>query len=151
MNEVSVDVDYLASIPAATMLQLASRKKDLDRYAKLFASTVRGFAPMFLQLEEWGIDISFDFNGYIDVRFTGGRESLVRVWKLLRQNGYSCTSRPTEGSSHFGGFWYNGEHAKLYMNFSSSQCVRVKTGTKLVEQDVYEVQCGDKLAIEELK
>ena len=151
MNEVSVDVEYLASIPAATMLQLATRKRELDRHTKLFAATVRTFAPMFLHLEEWDVAISFDFNGYIDVRFTGGADILTRVWRLFRQNGYSCTSHPEKGSSNFSGFWYNGDHAKLYMSFSSSLCVRVKTGTKMVEQDVYEVQCSGMIAIEELK
>lgn len=151
-TDVSVDVDFLAKLPAKTILRLADKKKDSERAIKLMATTVQELAPMFLTLEEMDIDISFDLNCQsIDIGFSGNGDKFQQVWGMLRHEGYTPDTRPVAGDTGYCGFWRKSEHwARIYLRFSSTVCKRVQIGTKMIEQAIYETQCSNPIALEQL-
>jgi hypothetical protein len=101
--------------------------------------------PLVKSLVDVGLEPTFD--GQINLNFSGYKEKLAQVMRIVRTSGWVLTAdRPKKGDSS----WYsNGNHpgttVAMSFYFTSSVCKRVKTGTKMVEQDVYEVRCGDDL------
>lgn len=142
--EVSIDVDYMEQIPAKTSLRLIQIAQTAQKNLQLFKETLRQRSPLFRRLEELDIDVAFQADqGWINVQFTGDGDRLGKVWGEFRRNGWSTCSRPEKGKTEFYAFWHQDGFADLFMNFTSSVCKRVKIGTKTVEQDVYEIQCGE--------
>ncbi len=81
----------------------------------------------------------------LDFHFTGNKQLLNDVFKILRRNGWEHHSEPPKDhETSWSTFWEKpNTHFKLWISFTSTVCKRVKTGTKLVEQDIYEVQCSE--------
>lgn len=81
----------------------------------------------------------------VDVSFTGDAHKLAGVVRILRTSGFETTSgRPKPGDTSWYAYYSHPEvTVKVWLNFTSSVCRRVKVGSKMVEQDIYEVQCGD--------
>src|SRR6266436_1752313 len=75
--------------------------------------------------------------GSLDVSVTGDKHALQAIFGGLRRLGLEPSSRPVAGSPSFCAFWSDANGAKVWLNFSSTQCRRVKTGTVTVQQDVY--------------
>lgn len=145
-TEVSLDVDMLDSVPAKTMLRLIELAQNAQKHNLLFQTTVRSLAPLFRQFEVLDVTLTFDLGGGdITLSFTGDGERLRQVWSELRRNGYKCATHPKKGDTTFYGWWRQEGFSNLWMNFSSSVCRRVQIGTKMVEQPVYETQCGEGL------
>jgi hypothetical protein len=145
MNSVSIDVDMLESLPAKTMLRLADQQKTARRHAESFAAAIKADPALFLALEEMDIEPKFDLSAYgsIDLSFPGDGETLGKVWGLLRRHGYRTEARPKKGDTGFTAFWERDGMPRIWMQFSSTLCRRVQVGTKMVEQPIYETQCGD--------
>jgi hypothetical protein len=142
-------LEELQYLPAKTLLRLVERQQAIAKAYKEFQQTVKTASALFRQLEELDIDVSFDISTeYISLGFTGDGRRFATVWGLLRRNGYNTTLRPVKGESTFCSFWERADCSKIFMNFSSTVCRRVKVGTKTVVQDVYEVQCGEPSALE---
>lgn len=143
-TELILDVDTLEYLPGKTILKLVEHSQKVSKALKEFKITLSGVSPLFRTFEEMDIDLQFIPNGgYIAFSFTGDGERLAAVWKELRRNGYKNDCRPKKGDTTFYAFWHREGYANLFMNFSSSLCKRVQVGTKMVEQPIYETQCGE--------
>lgn len=144
-----IEPEPLEYLPAATLLRIVQATQQTTKNLKAFRDTVSGLPTLFCQFEELDIEIRFDAtNEYGFLGFTGDGEKLKTVWGMLRRAGYHTSQRPAKGDSKFNAFWYRAGSCDLFMMFSSSVCKRVKVGTKTVEQDVYETQCGELPEIE---
>lgn len=121
--------------------------KNVERWKK----TLDSFPLLFESLEQIGLEPYFDSkDGCINLSFDGDSERLQRVWKELRIAGFKPGRQaPVEPASTFSTYWTHIEkdegYAEVWMYFSSSVCHMVQVGTKMVEQPVYEVQCGSAL------
>lgn len=95
------------------------------------------------------------YGGYsLTVYARGDGKLLIQIVRALRTTGWKTDADPPAKNA-------NGWHVSFYkekegvvtrnrveLNFTSSVCKQVQVGTKMVEQPVYETQCGD-LTIEE--
>ena len=149
-NEVSIiEPETLEYLPAKTLLRLVEQAQKAKKFGALFQLTVKSFPGLFRRLEELDIDATFSLSdGDVNVAFTGDGPKLTEVWKALRAAGYQPNNRPKKGESTFYSHWFQEGYSTVWMNFSSSVCRRVQVGTKMVEQPIYEVQCGELPEIE---
>lgn len=85
------------------------------------------------------------WNSQVNLTVIGGKAKLVDVFRILRTAGYKCSDdRPrANDSSWYGTFAKEGRALSFWVRFTSSVCVMVKVGTKTIEEDVYEVRCGE--------
>lgn len=146
---VELEPETLEYLPAQTLLRLVQSTQRANKNLKGFRHTVREHSDLFRQLE--GLEIEPGFyadNEYITLSFTGDGEKLKTVWGLLRRAGFSTSIRPKKGDTAFNAFWHQEGLMDLFMCFSSNLCKRVKVGTKMVEQDVFETQCGEMPEVE---
>jgi len=144
-----IEPETLEYLPAKTLLRLVEQSQKTAKHAKEFRQTVGALPELFRTFEEMDIEPCFDLdNPYICLAFTGDGKRLGEVWGLLRRHGYKTDTHPEKGSTEFYAFWDRPEVARLFMHFTSSMCRRVKVGTKMVEQDIYETQCGELPKIE---
>lgn len=89
--------------------------------------------------------LTADFSGF-NVYLAGGKDDLTTLFKALAAAGYRTNStRPEANSPSWYGYFESEDQTqfKIWVNFSSTVCKRVKIGTWMVEQDVYEISCGD--------
>lgn len=143
-------IETLELLPAKTLLRLVERSQLASKNLAAFKQTVNAVPELFRRFEELDIDVGFCLdNTYINVSFTGDGEKLKAAWGALRRHGYNTSARPKKGDTTFNAFWTRDGQAELFMMFSSSMCRRVQVGTKMVEQPIYETQCGDLPEIEE--
>ena len=79
----------------------------------------------------------------VNLQFAGDASTLTAVVRVLRTNGFATeAARPEPGAVSWYG-WFNRPDCKvrIWLYFTSSVCTRVKVGTRIVEQDVYETRC----------
>jgi len=81
--------------------------------------------------------------GAIDLNISGDRHVLNAVFAAFRKLGYEPGTRPgKEPEPSFSTYFSHTEHdCKFWLSFTSSQCTRVKVGTKTQTIDVYETVC----------
>lgn len=122
---------------------LAQSALDLAKRRQKWATVRDFYRPILNALQRVGIEPSLSTD--IDLNFAGDAQKLSAVVRILRTNGFSTTAeRPKAGSNTWYARYSNPEVGlDVWLSFTSSVCKRVKVGTKMVEQDVYEVQCGD--------
>jgi len=143
-TNVSIDVDFMDELPAKTLLQMVERAQTIKRFVESWKTTIREAAPLFRFLEAMDVGLRFDADqGYITCRFTGDGDRLAKVWAELRRNSYDVGMRPKKGDTEFNAFWKRDGLSDIFMLFSSSLCKRIQVGTQMVEQPVYETQCGE--------
>ena len=133
MSAVSIDVEYLMSQPVKTLLTLVENTRRHNQSAEKFRATIQARPELFADIEALDIDVRFDYQGgSIDLAFAGSGEKLGKVWGLLRRAGYSTSSRPKAGDPSFSAFWAApGDLSKIWLQFSSTVCKRIQTGTKM--------------------
>ncbi len=146
-----IEPEQLEYLPAKTLLHLIERQQKAAKNFKEFKATVGAFPELFRGFENLDIEPGFGLDdNYISLAFAGDGAKLAAVWKLLRQHGYKNSCHPKKGDTTFYAFWEQEGHARFFMNFTSSVCRRVQVGTKLVEQPIYETQCGEMPEMAEL-
>jgi hypothetical protein len=81
----------------------------------------------------------------LDVSVSGDAKRLADVVRIFMVSGFKATSsKPKAGDTTWHSYFSHPNCSiDIWFYFTSSVCKRVKVGTKMVEQDVYEVQCGD--------
>ena len=79
----------------------------------------------------------------LDISHAGAKADLVTIARILRREGFVPNCRPEEGDTAFATFWNHPSEAKIWLNFHSSQCRKVKVGTEIREVDVFEISCDD--------
>ncbi len=78
----------------------------------------------------------------VDLSVSGDRHVLNAVFGAFRRLGYEPDERPATPEPTFSTYFRHPNHGcKLWLNFSSSTCRRVKIGTKTKEVDIYETVC----------
>lgn len=85
-------------------------------------------------------------NGWTSLSVTGDKHKLNAVFGMLRRHGWQTATRPEKGQSQYNAFFYKGGHSgSVYLSFSSTQCRRVKVGTRTKEitEDIYETVCDE--------
>lgn len=147
MGDLSVEVNYLETLPVKTVLRLVDMQNSCKKNAEAFGKLIADHKPLFLWLEQHDLDVGFDIRyGSMDLYFSGDGRRLGSVWGELRRSGFECGSRPKKGDTSFTGFFRKEGFPHIYLSFSSTLCKRVQVGTQLVEQPIYETQCaGDDL------
>lgn len=85
----------------------------------------------------------------INVYITGDKEVFIKCWKLWRSVGHRLA--PAEKGATGVNARFAIDDVRFCFNFSSTVCKRVKTGTKMVEQDIFETQCGTDLETIDIK
>ena len=84
------------------------------------------------------------YDGDVCINFTGDSECYKALHRTLRNGGYSTDDTPPERKPSFCMYFnHEGGGPRVYVTFSSTVCVRVKVGTEMVEQDVFEIECRD--------
>lgn len=149
-GEVSIiEPETLEYLPAATLLRLVEKTQKANKNGKAFQLLLRDCPALFRQFEEWDLTVGFNLdNEYVNISFSGDGEKLKTVWGALRRAGFNTRNRPEKGDTAFNAFWSKEGYAEIFMMFASTLCKRVQVGTKMVEQPIYETQCGDLPEIE---
>ena len=124
-------------------LALAERTLELVKARQKWNSIKGFYRPIINALHLVGVEPRLSSD--IDVCFSGDAHKLAQVVRILRAAGMQTRgSRPKPGDTSWSAFYTHPDcSTQLWLNFTSSVCVRVKVGTKLVEQDIYEVRCGE--------
>ena len=85
----------------------------------------------------------------LDISATGSKAILVGCIKALRTNGYEAGNKPKAGQPSYYASFLKTENSedfpRIWFGFTSTQCRRVKTGTRTVVEDVYEVVCDEQI------
>lgn len=130
-------------------------EEEMAAQLKYYADTITAWAkarktlePIVEQLEKLDINPTW-WGSYLQVNFSGNKDKLVQVIRIVRAAGLKNREAPTESKTGFQ-CWYKPTddpraEFSLYLNFTSSVCVRVKVGTEMKEVDIFEVKCGDDL------
>jgi hypothetical protein len=95
--------------------------------------------------------LSARIDGYdMNISLSGDKHMLEAAWRVLRKLGFDApSSRPEANQSSWNGrFHRKADDCTIYLFFTSSVCRRIKTGTKMVEQDIYETVCGETITEE---
>jgi hypothetical protein len=82
---------------------------------------------------------------WIYVTVTGDKHAFLAFARVIRRHGFELP-KIEKGATGFTKVEHIGEGDNLltfYFTFTSSACRRVKVGTKMVEQDVFEVVCDE--------
>lgn len=148
MSEEARDVgfaDVLDRPPARMLLKVMEVREEADRRTRRMARTLELLPGLFRDLMALDLEPRIaEYSDSFDVSLAGDARALARVWGALRRAGYSPRTRPEKGQSGYTSFWDHAEPdrvTKFYLSFSSTVCRRVKVGTRMVEQDVYENVC----------
>lgn len=134
-----------------------SHADSLQYYGKqiLAWSKVRAqLEPVVLAFDKIDVSTSYVGDNTLYVSACGDKKRLADVIRVLRTNGWNTDTKPVEGSPEYKAvfkvepteqapFAPSGE---VQLSFTSSVCKRVWVGTQMVEQDIYEVQCGEETA-----
>ena len=101
-------------------------------------------------IQEYIMRFSFD-TASLDIAITGDHHVFKGMFTALRKLGYQCEDKPKDKIiASWCCWWYHEDrykntnkdlHPSLWVSFSSTKCRRVKTGTKMVEQVIYETVC----------
>lgn len=144
-NVATIEAEEIELLPAKTLLRLVEVHQRAQRNKAAFAAAVKAMPGLFLALETLDIEPRFDLSNSdsINLNFAGDGRKLGEVWGLLRKAGYKPNAHPKKGDTSFYTFWTHDEHAKIWLNFTSTMCRRVQVGTQMVEQPIYEIQCGE--------
>lgn len=123
---------------------LAEQALKLAKMRQRWAACRDIFAPVIASFQRMGIEPQMQ-DDYITVCATGDKSKLEQAFRVLRGADFSFTAeRPKKGDSQWYAFFTHPDsETKIFFQFTSSVCKRVKVGTKMVEQDVFETQCGD--------
>lgn len=89
---------------------------------------------------------------YCDIIFAGTKKELGVMVRALRSRGLVPDNRPRKEDVSWTTWWrhmdrrnanYSKAFPKIWLSFHSTQCERVKVGTKMVPENIYEVKCGE--------
>lgn len=130
----AVDLD-----PVLSKLREAHDK--VARRAKQWLATNGQYLKFVQEMILLGCELSPDSDFDLHFRVAGDKEKFLQLVRCHRRHGFK-PDMPAKGATS--AFWRVNEYGAeigMYFNFSSTVCHRVKVGTKMVEQDVYETHC----------
>ena len=138
--------DENESIVQEAQTRAEKRAKFLNDFGNDILDLERAIEPVRNWLVKAGIDTG---NQCLDLNFSGDKHTLQGIFAALRNAGYIPSSRPKDEKLVDFSCWWDKDGApfdkknqmRLWINFTSTSCKRVKVGTKMVEQDVYDIVC----------
>lgn len=117
---------------ASNVERTAEKVKDR---AALFDKITEAMPPDALYsvtVDEWGT------NYYV----SGDVHDLAGAIRALRVNGFKSDAKPpTKNDASWSAYYHDEKQSNVSLHFTSKICKRVKIGTRMVEQDVYETVC----------
>ncbi len=124
-------------------ISLAEQSLALAKQRQQWNAIKDFYRPIINALQRLGIDVRL--TNAIDVTFAGDAHKLASVVRILRTSGFSTeAAKPKQGDTSWYAYYTHPDcGVMVWLYFTSSVCRRVKVGTKMVEQDVFETQCGD--------
>jgi len=127
--------------------ELKEKKSNLHKireFIEEFSFEITRIEKGMIDVLEWQVSSGIDINSKcIDLSHSGDKLVFEGVFRALRKLGYEPDKRPEANASYFTTFWNRpGTTLRVYTRFSSTVCKRVKIGTKMVEQDIFETRCG---------
>lgn len=128
---------------------LQKRHDNIAEKARRWFAAKDKLLPVCKAFQALGGDVRVDAEGDLIISVAGDKELFVKAWKLLRSVGIRL--RPAEAGATFISQIHHAQDMLILFQFSSTVCRRVKVGTKMVEQDVYETQCGPDLNTVDMK
>lgn len=126
-------------------ISLAEQALKLAKMRQCWAACRDIFAPVVAAFQRIGIEPTMQGDDYVTINATGDKSKLEQAFRILRGADFTFNAeRPKKGDSQWYAFFTHPDSkTKIFFHFTSSVCKRVKVGTKMVEQDVFETQCGD--------
>ena len=121
---------------------LDQREKDLQAARHSWEADKPVLLPIVNGLEELGIESNYSSN-YLNIPFTGDKHKLAAVVRMLRKRGFKTLKKPPQANDTDWYTFYQGHNLTIWLHFTSAVCRRIKIGTTLVPQDVYETVCGE--------
>jgi hypothetical protein len=88
-----------------------------------------------------GCELNMDSDFDVHFRIAGDKEKFLQLVRCHRRHGFKPEMPAKGATSAFWRITKYGSDIGLYFQFSSTVCHRVKVGTKMIEQDVYETHC----------
>ncbi len=88
-----------------------------------------------------GCELSADNDFDMHFRVTGDKQKFLQLVRCHRRYGFKPTMPAKDATAAFWRINAYDAQMGMYFSFSSTVCHRVKVGTKMVEQDVYETHC----------
>lgn len=124
-------------------LLLTQRALELAQQRQRWNAVKDFYLPIINALQRCGAEV-YDISPEIDVRLIGDGPKLTQFVRIMRTAGFEIQgNRPKPGDTTWNAFFAHPECGmRLWLTFTSSVCRRVKIGTRMVEQDVFETQCG---------
>lgn len=122
--------------------------KDIGRRQHNYREHDAEYDALVTDMEAIGVEVTYATS--LDFRFTGTKDTLTEVIRVLRRHGYDSTDRPsTEPFATYSAFWHKYDEEKrmdpnylsVWVWFTSSVCTMKQVGTKTQEVPVYEVVC----------
>jgi len=104
------------------------------------------YGPLLDDLERLNPQFVNVEDGWVSFNLTGNKHMLNAAFGIMRRHGFEPHSRPEKNSSTYQThFKKENVDGLVFFNFSSTQCRRVKTGTRArtVEEDIYEIVCDE--------
>lgn len=131
----SMDLGFIERELVKEALALAERREMFRMHRFILA-------PIVNSMRKLGADVAFPNS--LDVRLVGDAAKLAGAVRILRTSGFTfpTSSRPKKGDTAWHQFFTHPDcPVQIWFNFSSSVCRRIQTGTKMVEQPVFETVC----------
>lgn len=141
----------MKSVAELAIARAKKERKDLKRaikklkaFAVQHAEEIARVAAGMAVVEEWHIRTDIDINSNsLDLSYAGDKHTLAGSFAALRKLGYKPDKRPDDKPMESYTTWFKHpeQDLRIWFKFSSTVCKRQKIGTKMVEQDVFEVVC----------
>lgn len=133
-----------AAIKKAT-LRARSIASDIKRHAKGVTTPAVRIVEMNLTALNLAPEIVLDQTGW-SVEVIGNCATRTLVLAVFLRLGFKPMVEPKDGETYYS-TWMRRKHGEIvehiWFSFTNNACERVKVGTKMVQQDVYETRCTD--------
>ena len=111
----------------------------IDKYGDLFGHVIEAM-PKDTVVNTWADILEFN------VAVAGDKHEFAAAIRALRVNGFKTDEEPpAKNEPSWCGHFERVDGARMYLSFTSKSCRRVKVGTKMVEEDVYETVCNEQV------
>jgi hypothetical protein len=150
-SSVSLEVDFDGT-PTQALLKLIEAKQQAQKRIAKWRFTINSHPGLFRRLQELEIEPRLNLSdGQIEITFTGDGPKLSQVWGELRRQGFKNDSFPRKGMAQFATYFRapDQRESMIWLYFSSTVCRQVQVGTRMVEQPIYETQCGELPALDD--
>lgn len=129
----SMDLGFIERQLVKEALVIAERRETWAMHKAVLA-------PLVNAMRKLGADVAL--TNSLDISLVGDAAKLAAAVRVLRLSAYSShNKRPVKGDTSWTAFSNRTGSLEIYFSFSSSVCRRVQTGTKMVEQPVFETVC----------